>query len=70
MLYQAWLSDIEDSLIDEDLNRRKKVSDEITSIQLSLVARELEKGEASKRRTWPLAEWTRPPPPTPTNPLA
>jgi len=69
LVRQAWLNDVEDSLIYEDLNRRKKVCDEITSIQLSLVAKEVEKGEASKRRSWPLAELARPPPSTPTNPL-
>jgi len=43
MVRQAWLNDVEDSLIYEDLKRRKKVCDEITSIQLSLVAKSWKK---------------------------
>ena len=65
-LWVEWADKLENLLIEKDRDRRRKVTEKVTTIQLRLVAEELLKNP--KRTSWGWSSLVKAPPSTPINP--
>ena len=65
-LWVDWADKLENLLIENDRDRRRKVTEKVTTIQLRLVAEELLKNP--KRTSWGWSSLIKAPPSTPINP--